>query len=90
MLRVCSYLEQYNFVRWLPNEERFVPSLLGSATFMSSLPPKDAVWVAEELGKARQNFVRCQLPRTICWSRSSEALLAQAVHKLRSTIISFI
>ena len=51
-----DYLEKNRFTQWT-KDSRFVPTLLGSATFCSSLPPQSAIWVAGELTIARQNFV---------------------------------
>ena len=51
-----EYLAKNRFTEWT-KEERYVPTLLGEATFCSSLPPQAAIWVAGELVVARKNFV---------------------------------
>jgi hypothetical protein len=53
-----EYLEKKGFIKWHGgNLQRFSPSPFGTATFLSSLPPRDAMIVAKDLNQARRCFI---------------------------------
>ena len=52
-----NYLGSLQFLKYKKENNSFYATPLGQATFQSSLPPRDAYRVAEDLLKARKHFI---------------------------------